>query len=377
MGMVRRPSGEYEVPSTTGDPAEALRRLADAGQLLERVESTGAVADALPSIALALVRADGALLVRVEGSSLVRMTSRGVRLEVGAPLWLEGVLGAAWSGQPKFLASGGSRVGTPTRPGVQPPPPSSRSPGRDVPGRALLVSIVGAPEPWVLVVGRVGPGEVFMAGDLAPLQVVRALAEQALGRVRAMAALGEVVARESALLEASSEAMLVIDANGLIRAVSTVAADRFAFGRERAIGRRLADVAPLAPLSDVVATSAARSGVPVVLQGTAMVASVAPFEGGFVVRVRPAHEEALVGGATAPERLLDDGAPEPRVPTWDEMERVVIRQALRQHGGSVARAAKALGVAKGTVYNKMRRYGIDLPTGAPARGGVDDPTGAL
>lgn len=60
----------------------------------------------------------------------------------------------------------------------------------------------------------------------------------------------------------------------------------------------------------------------------------------------------------------------------EEIERQAFAQALRHCDGNVAKAAKALGVAKGTVYNKMRRYGL-LPraTGA-GKCGAGDHAGA-
>jgi transcriptional regulator of acetoin/glycerol metabolism len=41
-----------------------------------------------------------------------------------------------------------------------------------------------------------------------------------------------------------------------------------------------------------------------------------------------------------------------------EVERHAFAHALRHCGGNVTRAAKALGVAKGTFYSKIRRYGL-------------------
>jgi PAS domain-containing protein len=252
-----------------------------------------------------------------------------------------------------------------------PLPPASQRLGREVPGRALLVPVTGAPEPWVLVVGRVGPGEVFVPADLGPLSIVRTLAESSLARIRAAASLAEVVAREAALLDASSEAVLALDAAGVVRAMSASASDRLGVGRERVVGRRLADVGALAAVAEVVGGDGGRIGAIVLVQGVPFLVRVTGHEGGSILTFTQPTDPAADGGRPA---RTDEGA-EPRVPTWDEMERVTIRQALRHHGGSVARAAKALGVAKGTVYNKMRRYGIDLPTGTSARGGVDDPTG--
>jgi transcriptional regulator with PAS, ATPase and Fis domain len=45
--------------------------------------------------------------------------------------------------------------------------------------------------------------------------------------------------------------------------------------------------------------------------------------------------------------------------TIDEAEKELLIQALQRHGGSVPEVARALGVSRGTVYNKMRRYALD------------------
>jgi two-component system response regulator HydG len=65
-------------------------------------------------------------------------------------------------------------------------------------------------------------------------------------------------------------------------------------------------------------------------------------------------------------RALDKSAPPAlhaaRAPTelerLTELERRAIAQALTACEGNVARAARALGIARGTLYNKMVRYGI-------------------
>lgn len=42
----------------------------------------------------------------------------------------------------------------------------------------------------------------------------------------------------------------------------------------------------------------------------------------------------------------------------DDVEQVVIRKVLLQHNGNVSRTAAALGISRGTLYNKMKKYGL-------------------
>jgi sigma-54 dependent transcriptional regulator, acetoin dehydrogenase operon transcriptional activator AcoR len=52
----------------------------------------------------------------------------------------------------------------------------------------------------------------------------------------------------------------------------------------------------------------------------------------------------------------------------EELERRACEESLAAHRGNVARAARALGVAKSTLYVKMKRYGL-----VPSGGTSDDP----
>jgi DNA-binding NtrC family response regulator len=53
-------------------------------------------------------------------------------------------------------------------------------------------------------------------------------------------------------------------------------------------------------------------------------------------------------------------APRPGVQTLDDMERTTILQALAQCHGNKKKAAQLLGIQRPTLYNKMRRYEIEL-----------------
>jgi sigma-54 dependent transcriptional regulator, acetoin dehydrogenase operon transcriptional activator AcoR len=80
-----------------------------------------------------------------------------------------------------------------------------------------------------------------------------------------------------------------------------------------------------------------------------------------------------------PQALLQAAAARPaeqRAPgdagilSLDEVERRACGDALQRCSGNVARAAQALGVAKNTLYSKMKRWNLGGPEGAPAAAAV-------
>jgi transcriptional regulator with PAS, ATPase and Fis domain len=91
-------------------------------------------------------------------------------------------------------------------------------------------------------------------------------------------------------------------------------------------------------------------------------ASLLPDDQTVILRTPVAVERALLrrgehaASAHSSEALLPEG----RVPSIEEIERRVFDHALRHCEGNVARAAKALGVAKGTFYSKIRRYRLGV-----------------
>jgi two-component system C4-dicarboxylate transport response regulator DctD len=60
--------------------------------------------------------------------------------------------------------------------------------------------------------------------------------------------------------------------------------------------------------------------------------------------------------AVAP--AADGAAPRPLPQQLEDFERAVITQALRQHGGEVAAAARALGIPKQTLHDKLKRLNV-------------------
>ncbi len=93
--------------------------------------------------------------------------------------------------------------------------------------------------------------------------------------------------------------------------------------------------------------------------------------GESVIQRLPTVSRAAVGepmsvkasSPTLPPPSFSEGAP-PSTPSGqtsllNEVERRTYADALRRFEGNVTKAARALGVSRGTMYNKMRRYGIE------------------
>jgi DNA-binding NtrC family response regulator len=55
---------------------------------------------------------------------------------------------------------------------------------------------------------------------------------------------------------------------------------------------------------------------------------------------------------------LADGAPPLEQLPLDEVERELIRRALRRHDGNVSEAAKALGLSRSALYRRLERHGL-------------------
>ena len=64
------------------------------------------------------------------------------------------------------------------------------------------------------------------------------------------------------------------------------------------------------------------------------------------------------GVITEADLDLPPGGTRPTQPDFETAERHVIAETLRQHGGRVADAARALKVSRATLYRKIRALGI-------------------
>ena len=83
---------------------------------------------------------------------------------------------------------------------------------------------------------------------------------------------------------------------------------------------------------------------------------------GNVRELRNVAERCVLGiESGSPPFASSDGpaTAQPLAGTVEAFERALIADALRRHGGSLARSAEALGVAKTTLHDKIRKHGLD------------------
>jgi DNA-binding NtrC family response regulator len=68
------------------------------------------------------------------------------------------------------------------------------------------------------------------------------------------------------------------------------------------------------------------------------------------------HALEVAGLETSPDnKPMQLGVPSTQI---DDVEQVLIRKVLLQNNGNVSRTAGALGISRGTLYNKMKKYGM-------------------
>jgi len=69
--------------------------------------------------------------------------------------------------------------------------------------------------------------------------------------------------------------------------------------------------------------------------------------------------------STEPTLASSPGRRMPALPaqSLEELEKIAIEQAVARHGGHLATVAKALGIARSTLYEKLRRHGIERVRG--------------
>jgi len=79
---------------------------------------------------------------------------------------------------------------------------------------------------------------------------------------------------------------------------------------------------------------------------------------GNVRELRNLAERHVLGLGCNPEQGTEEPALLPLAQAVEQFERALIADALRRHEGNLSRASEALGVAKTTLFDKVRKYGL-------------------
>jgi two-component system C4-dicarboxylate transport response regulator DctD len=84
---------------------------------------------------------------------------------------------------------------------------------------------------------------------------------------------------------------------------------------------------------------------------------------GNVRELRNVADRCVLGIAAGAPPFSDEvpAGPRPLAATVEEFERALIAEALGRHAGSLARTAEALGMAKTTLHDKIRKYRLAQP----------------
>ena len=113
----------------------------------------------------------------------------------------------------------------------------------------LALSIRGVEGSRLLLVLERGPGSIFWRQEIRELEIFGFLASSALSRTRSDAALQASSAIESALVGAVRDAVIALDGNGVIRALSGSAATLIGRRSKEIVGQRLRELPGMAPLA--------------------------------------------------------------------------------------------------------------------------------
>ncbi|MFE0626618.1 helix-turn-helix domain-containing protein [Streptomyces sp. NPDC058864] len=274
--------------------------------------------------------------------------------------------------------------------GALPAVPEPRLPGlvgASLSWRAAVARAVrlGSEQGPLLVSGEPGTGKTTLAravrgGDveLDAAQVTGAAARDWVRRTAVRPAPGRVLVRHVEALDAGAAAALValLEQRPFLRLTAThTPGDRTGACLDRLLGRLAARSVSVPPLrerpEDLPVLLAALCPRPApghppltwtvearrTLERHTWPGNVAE----LATVVRTLAEERRLSGPVRPEELPDavrGGAGGRLLGSLERAERDAIIEALRTHGGNKARAAKALGIARATVYRKLRSYGI-------------------
>jgi sigma-54 dependent transcriptional regulator, acetoin dehydrogenase operon transcriptional activator AcoR len=256
-----------------------MAELAAATHELASVEEYDAVVAAVARLGLAVCPGIGARVVRTrDDGSFETLAASGAELVGSGPVIAERLREALFA---------------------DPRPQAPQQPGNV----SIAVALLGpSTERLALVVERDPQAGSIGERDLEQLAVYASFAAASLVRARSHLSLREADARDAATLGAIRDGVLVLDRGGRVRSLNQAAAAALGVRQEETVGRRLRDLAGLAPLALAVAAKPS-GGETVTLPHGEIVVHTHAYEGGTVAILRDVLAEHAVSkravGSTA------------------------------------------------------------------------------
>jgi transcriptional regulator with PAS, ATPase and Fis domain len=198
------PAQEHRTPLEVG----RSKGLADACRELNAIDGSSALFDLIPRLALELCGARGGQLLEIdaEGEHCV-LARHGVPVAIA----------------PQAVPSAGESV--------------------------VGIAIARPDGPRLMLVLEIEAGAAFAARDLGELEIFAFMAASALARASLNEKLHAAQALETAVVGAVHDAVIVLDAEGVIRSLSASAATLIGQRKKDAMGKRLRELAGMAPLA--------------------------------------------------------------------------------------------------------------------------------
>ena len=246
---------------------ERISRLVSVGQKLSALERPEELLQELPRLAMTLVRAAAVALLEVDGAGRPTPVAReGLPPASCSPRFREVLRGEGLS---PLMDSGVPCVleGSATR-------------------RCALVPLKDAERRLVLVLELAHGEAALRERDEEQLAVFSSLVVAALARASASAALRQAAARDAATLAAIRDGILNLAHDGSVRALNEAAARMLRVTPAQLVGRRLQDVAALAPLAEVLGAGRPLSDEIVVLAHGEYLVRSQRYEGGVVATLQ-------------------------------------------------------------------------------------------
>ncbi|HYO52046.1 sigma-54 interaction domain-containing protein [Archangium sp.] len=254
---------------------ERISQLVAASQQLSSLENLGEILGAIPRLAMMLIPAAVVGLVEVDAAGELEYLPGGSALEASSFEHLRQSVVSALQAKTLHVITDEASVKQPLR-----------SLERSAGGRYAVIPLQGAGRCLSLVVGMAEHQGPLFECDIEQLAVFGSLSSAAMTRASSSAALRQAAARDAATLAAIRDGILTLDQDRVVRALNHAALRLLRVGQEQVLGRRLQEVAALAPLGEMLRPGKPLTDEIVALAHGDLLVRSQPYEGGTIITLQ-------------------------------------------------------------------------------------------